>query len=107
MTATPDQILDQLSAIIEDLGSIREQVTESIDRSAINSQIKALSKWWRKIDLERAKQSGVEMEDAKAALEQITQDLSAEKKQLTQVAKAIHRGAQAIAIAEKVAKTIA
>ncbi len=107
MSITPEQILDDLSTVIADLGSIREKVSDSIDRSAINNQIRALSKWWRTIDDERAEQSNSELDDAKAALEKITQDLKSEKKKLTNVAIVIHRGAQAIAIAEKVAKLIA
>jgi N-methylhydantoinase B/oxoprolinase/acetone carboxylase alpha subunit len=107
MTSTPEQILDDLSTVIADLGSIREKVTDTIDRAAINNQIRALTKWWRKIDDERAEQSSAELDQAKAAMGKITQDLKAEKKKLTNVAVAIHRGAQAIAIAEKVAKLIA
>lgn len=106
-TITPENILDDLSTIIADLGAIREKATDSIDRSAINNQIKALTKWWRVIDDERAEHSNKELDDAKAALGKITQDLKAEKKKLTNIAIVIHRGAQAIAIAEKVAKLIA
>lgn len=107
MTITPEQILDDLSTIIADLGAIREKVSDSIDRSAINNQIKALTKWWRAIDDERAELGHSELDAAKSNLEQITQDLKSEKKKLTNVAVVIHRGAQAIAIAEKVAKLIA
>ncbi len=107
MAFTPEDILDELSTIIMDLGAIREKVTDSIDRSAINNQIKALTKWWRTIDDERAGQSNDEINNAKNSLEQITKDLKAEKNKLTNVAVVIHRAAQAIAIAEKVAKLIA
>lgn len=107
MSITPENILDDLSTIIADLGAIREKVSDTIDRSAINNQIKALTKWWRTIDDERAEQSNKELDSSKAALEQITQDLKSEKKKLTNIAVVIHRGAQAIAIAEKVAKLIA
>jgi len=106
MTTTAENILDDLSTIIADLGAIREKVSDPIDRSAINNQIKALTKWWRAIDDERAEQSLSELTDAKAILEKITKELKAEKKKLSNVAVVIHRGAQAIAIAEKVAKTI-
>lgn len=107
MTITPENILDDLSTIIADLGAIREKVTDAIDRSAINNQIKALTKWWRTIDDERAEHSSPELDNSKAALEKITLDLKAEKKKLTNIAVVVHRGAQAIAIAEKVAKLIA
>lgn len=106
MTTTPEQILEEISSIIDDLGSVREQVTDALDRSAINNQIRALTKWWRKIDDERAERSGAELDQAKATLAEISRDLKAEKQKLTHVAVAIHRGAQAIAIAEKVAKAI-
>ncbi len=105
--STAENILDDLSTIIADLGAIREKITDSVDRAAINNQIKALTKWWRAIDDERAAQSNSELDDAKTALEKITSDLKAEKKQLSNVAVVIHRAAQAIAIAEKVAKLIA
>jgi len=107
MPNTPENILDDLSTIIADLGAIREKTTDAIDRAAINNQIKALTKWWRTIDDERAEQSNSELEDAKTALGKITKDLKAEKKKLTNIAVVIHRAAQAIAIAEKVAKSIA
>jgi phytoene/squalene synthetase len=107
MTITPEDILDELSTIIMDLGAIREQVTDTVDRSAINNQIKALTKWWRTIDDERAGQSNNEIDNAKKALVEITKDLKAEKKNLKKVAVVIHRAAQAIAIVEKVAKLVA
>ena len=106
MPVTPEDILDELSTIIMDLGSIREQITNSIDRAAINSQIKALTKWWRRIDDIRAGQSNNEISDAKKALVAITKELKGEKKKLKKVAVVIHRAAQAIAIAEKIAKMI-
>lgn len=105
--ATNENILDELSTIILDLGAIREKVTDSTDRSAINNQIKALTKWWRTIDDKRAEQSDSEIDNAKKSLEAITKDLKAEKKNLKKVAVVIHRAAQAIAIAEKIAKLVA
>jgi len=105
--STPENILDELSAIIADLGEIREKVSDTIDREAINNQIKALSEWWQTIDNERAAQTSLELDEAKDTLQKITVDLKAEKKQLTNVAVAIHRGAQAVAVAEKIAKLIA
>jgi hypothetical protein len=107
MPYTPEEILNDLSTIILDLGAIRERVTDAVDRSAINNQIKALTKWWRTIDDERASHSNDEIDAAKKSLEQITKDLKAEKEKLTNVAVVIHRAAQAIAIAERVAKLIA
>lgn len=107
MATTPESILDDMSTIIADLGAIREKVTDAIDRAAINNQIKALTKWWRAIDDERAESSNNELDHAKSALEKITHDLKAEKKKLANVAVVIHRAAQAIAIAEKVAKLLA
>lgn len=107
MPVTPEDILDELTTIIADLGAIREQTSDSVDRAAINSQIKALSKKWRTIDDERAGQSNAEIIKAKTDLAAITKDLKAEKKKLKKVAVVIHRAAQAIAIAEKVAKMVA
>ena len=106
MTTRPEDILDELSTIIMDLGAIREQITDSVDRSAINNQIKALIKWWRKIDDARASQSNSEIDDASKGLKAITKELKEEKKKLKRVAVVIHRAAQAIAYAEKVAKLI-
>ncbi len=106
MPVTPEDILDELSTIILDLGAIREQITDSVDRAAINSQIKALTKWWRTIDDERAGQSNPDITDAKNALAAISKELKTEKKKLKKVAVVIHRAAQAIAIAEKIAKMI-
>ncbi len=84
MPSTPEDILDELSTIIMDLGAIREKVTDATDRSAINNQIKALTKWWRTIDDERASQSNDEIESAKNSLEQITNDLKIEKQEADQ-----------------------
>jgi len=106
MSTSPENILDDLSTIIADLGAIREKVTDTTDRAAINNQIKALTKWWRAIDDERAEQSNSKLDDAKTELGKITKDLKAEKKKLSNVSVVIHRGAQAIAIAERVAKLI-
>lgn len=78
-----------------------------VESSAINSQIKALTKLWLTIYLERAGQSNHEIDNAKKALAAITKDLKAEKKKLKKIAVVIHRAAQAIAIAEKVAKLVA
>jgi hypothetical protein len=107
MPVTPEDILDELSTIILDLGAIREQITDAVDRAAINSQIKALTKWWRTIDDVRAGQSNNEITDAKKSLVAITKELKGEKKKLKKVSVVIHRAAQAIAIVEKVAKMIA
>jgi len=107
MGETPEDVLNQLSTIIMDLGAIRERAASEVDRAAVRSQIKALSKWWRKIDDERAGQSDQEIADAAAALKGISEDLKKEKKKLGEVAKVIHRAAQAIGIAEKVFKKIA
>ncbi len=106
MSTTLEQILDDINTIITDLGAIREHVSDSIDRSAINNQIKELSQWWRAIDDQRAAQGYSELDSAKAALAPVTQDLQSEKQKLTNVAVVIHRGAQAVAIAEKVAKLL-
>lgn len=107
MAFTTEDILDELSTIIFDLGAIREKVTDSTDRSAINNQIKALTKWWRTIDDIRSSQTNAEIDSAKTSLQEIAKDLKAEKDKLTKIAVVIHRAAQAIAIAEKVAKTVA
>ncbi len=104
---TTEQILDLLSTLILDLGSIREQTVDAIDRAAINNQIMALTKLWRKIDDLRAEQANEQLADSKAALEGIVEDIKKEKKKLESVAKVIYRAAQAIAVAEKVAKTVA
>ena len=103
---TTEEILDLLSTLILDLSSIREQMTDAIDRAAINNQIMALTKWWRKIDDIRASEPRDDLADAKASLEGITKDLKKEKKKLENVAKVIHKAAQAIAIAEKVFKLV-
>ncbi|MDD2800366.1 MAG: hypothetical protein PHE96_02810 [Methylococcales bacterium] len=107
MTTTTEDILDLLSTLIMDLGSLREQTTDTTDRAAINNQIMALTKWWRKIDDFRATQPKPELAEAKTGLEGIVGDLKKEKKKLENVAKVIYRAAQAIAIAEKVAKLLA
>lgn len=107
MNATTEEILDLLSTLIMDLGSIREQTADAIDRAAINNQIMALTKWWRKIDDIRAGESRDDLNEAKSALEDIAKDLKKEKKKLDNVAKVIYRAAQAIAIAEKAAKLVA
>ncbi len=106
MVTTPEEFLDELATIILDLGAIREKITDSIDRAAINSQIKAMTKWWRKIDDIRAGQTNTEITDARKALADITKELKGEKKKLKNVSVIIHRGARVIAIAEKVAKVI-
>jgi len=64
MAETPENILDQLSTIIMELGAIREKTTDQDDRAALNSQIKALTKWCRKIDDERAGQSDEDITQA-------------------------------------------
>jgi len=107
MAETPENILDQLSTIIMELGAIREKTTDQDDRAALNSQIKALTKWWRKIDDERAGQSDEDITQATNALKGIAKDLKTEKKKLQNIAKTIHRAAQAIGIAEKVFKKVA
>lgn len=104
---TTEQILDLLSALIMDLGSIREQTPDAIDRAAINNQIMALTKWWRKIDDIRAYEPRNDLDESKAALEAICNDLKAEKKKLKNIQKVIYRASQAIAIAEKVVKLVA
>ncbi len=103
---TTEDILDQLSALILDLGSIREQTTDAIDRAAMNNQIMALTKLWRRIDDIRAAESIEGLSDSKAALEAISKELKREKKKLQNVAKVIYKAAQAIAIAEKVVKRV-
>ena len=106
MVTTPEEFLDELATIILDLGAIREKITDSIDRAAVNSQIKAMTKWWRKIDDIRAGQTNNEITDAGKALAAITKELKGEKKKLKNVSIVIHRGARVIALAEKVAKVI-
>jgi len=107
MAATPEDILDDLSTIIMDLCAIREQVRGPAERAEINSQIKALTKYWKTIDNMRASQSNHAIDDAKKELEEITKDLKVQKKQLIKVAETIHRAAQAVAIAERVVKLVA
>ncbi|WP_305907250.1 hypothetical protein Q9L42_016950 [Methylomarinum sp. Ch1-1] len=104
---TTEEILDLLSALILDLGAIREKTPDATDRAAINNQIMALTKLWRKIDDVRASESYEQLTEPKAALEAISKDLKKEKKKLDNVAKVIYRAAQAIAIAEKVVKFVA
>ena len=101
-----EEILDLLATLILDLGSIREQTVDKIDRAAINNQVMALNSLWRKIDDARASEGIDQLVEAKTALEGITQDLKKEKKKLENVAKVIYRAAQAIAIAEKVVKMV-
>ena len=103
---TTEEILDLLSTLILDLGSIRERMTDAIDRAAINNQIIALTKLWRKIDDIRVSEPRDDLADAKTSLEGITKELKKEKKKLENVAKVIHKAAQAIAIAEKVVKLV-
>jgi len=107
MTNTTEDILDDLATIIMDLGAIREQTIDSTDRAALNSQIMALSKWWRKIDHIRASEPDERLADSVSRLDEITKELKKEKKKLQNIAKVIHRAAQAIAIAEKVATLVA
>ncbi|WP_031433415.1 hypothetical protein [Methylomarinum vadi] len=101
-----EEILDLLSTLILDLGSIREQTQDKIDRAAINNQIMALTSLWRKIDDARAGEGNDELTEAKTTLEGITQELKQEKNNLQNVAKVIYRAAQAIAVAEKVVKLV-
>ena len=107
MTTTTEDILDQLSTLIMDLGSLREQAADATDRAAINNQIMALSKWWRKLDDLRAAEPKPGLAEAKVALEGIVTDIKQEKKKLENVADIIYKAAKAIAIAEKVAKLVA
>ena len=107
MVATPEDILDDLSTIIMDLGAIREQVTDPAERAEINSQIKALTKSWKTIDSRRTEQSNSAIDNAKKELETITKELKVQKKKLQKVAEVIHRAARAVAIAERVAKMVA
>jgi predicted phage tail protein len=104
---TTEEILDLLSTLILDLGAIREQMTNTIDRAALNNQIMALTKWWRKLDDIRASEPRDDLADAQKSLEDISKELKKEKKKLENVAKVIHKAAQAIAIAEKVVKLVA
>jgi predicted phage tail protein len=104
---TTEEILDLLSTLILDLGAIREQMTDTIDRAALNNQIMALTKWWRKLDDIRASEPRDDLADAQKSLEDISKELKKEKKKLENVAKVIHKAAQAIAIAEKVVKLVA
>ncbi|MCF6251884.1 MAG: hypothetical protein L3J75_11540 [Methylococcaceae bacterium] len=104
---TTEEILDLLSTLILDLGAIREQMTDSIDRAALNNQIVALTKWWRKLDDIRASETRDDLADAQQSLKEISKELKKEKKKLENVAKVIHKAAQAIAIAEKVVKLVA
>jgi len=104
---TTEEILDLLSTLILDLGAIREQMTDTIDRAALNNQIMALTKWWRKLDDIRASEPRDDLTDAQKSLEDISKELKKEKKKLENVAKVIHKAAQAIAIAEKVVKLVA
>lgn len=104
---TTEEILDLLSTLILDLGAIREQMTDTIDRAALNNQIMALTKWWRKLDDIRASEPRDDLTDAQKSLEDISKELKKEKKKLENVAKVIHKAAQAIAIVEKVVKLVA
>ena len=102
-----EDALDKLSAIISDLKSVKEKVTNGTDRGALNSQIRALAKWWRKIDDERAGTIPNEIATATKELGKISTALKADKKKLQNVAATIRRAAQAIAIAERVFKLAA
>ncbi len=104
---TTEEILDLLSSLILDLGAIREKISNSIDRAAINNQIMALTKLWRKIDDIRASKPRGDLADAQSSLEGISKELKKEKKKLENVAKVIYKAAQAIAVAEKVLKLVA
>lgn len=107
MLTTTDEILDLLSTLIADLSTIREQITDEIDRAALNNQLTVLNKVWRKIDDFRASDPSDDLNNAKTALTGITLDLQNEKKKLVNVAKVVHKAAQAVAIAEKVLKFVA
>ncbi len=107
MAATHEDILDDLSTIIMDLGAIREQVTDPAERAEINSQIKSLTKSWKTIDNIRANQSNYAIDGAKKELEEITKDLKVQKKQLQKVAHVVQRAAKAVSIVEKIAKMLA
>ncbi|MGR9053785.1 MAG: hypothetical protein ACU84J_14160 [Gammaproteobacteria bacterium] len=107
MHATAEDILDLLSTLIMDLGSIRDQTTDHEDRAAVNEQIVLLTGWWRKIDNIRAHEPNEALNDAKSSLESITKDLKQEKKKLENIAKVIAGAAHAAAIAEKAAKLLA
>ncbi len=107
MAKTIEDILDDLSTCIMDLGAILEQVTDPTERAEINSQIKALTKCWKTIDNRRAGESNDAIDNAKKELEAINKDLKVQKKKLQKVAEVVRRAAQAVAIAERVAKMVA
>jgi hypothetical protein len=86
---------------------LRMKVLDPIDREALNSQINALSKWWQKIDDARAAAGDTkQLEEAAAALGQITREVNKARDELKKVAVVIHNAARAIAVAEKVAKLL-
>lgn len=101
-----EEILDLLSILILDLGSIREQTIDKIDRAAINNQITALTGLWRKIDDARASEANDQLNEAHTILNEISRELKQEKSDLQNVPKVIYRAAQATAVAEKVVKMV-
>ncbi len=105
--ASSEEILDSLSTLIFDLGSIRERTTNQTDRDSINDQITALTGLWREIDDARAGEADDRLTEAAGQLDDITRDIKREKQKLEDVAKVIERAAQAIAVAEKVVKLVA
>ncbi len=104
--ASLGDVQDQISIVSSELQALREQIVDDTDRRAINSQIMALGKLWRKLDAERLSEPDEAIDDAVAALQEIAGDLKKAKRKLENVARAIHQAARAIALAEKVLKFI-
>ena len=99
-----EDVLDVIAIVMKNLDAIREKVEDDTDRRAIASQVIALGKWWRKLDVARLAQPDERLKSAKDELHSVAGDLKTQKRRLTQVAKVIHGAARAIAIAEKIAK---
>jgi len=106
--ATPaEQLLDELSTIMDSLNRIRKKLPDADDRAAVASQVAALGKWWTKIDEQRARESYDGVQDDIKALSGIDDDLKKERQKLTKVADVVHDAAITIGLAEKVFKFLA
>ncbi len=104
---TIEDILDQIASANSSLDLIREKVTDSETRSAITSQMQALTKWWRRIEGAEYTRVNQDLNDAAGKISKLTNDLKKERKKLKNVEKVIGYAARAIAVAEKIAKMVA
>ena len=99
-------LLDLLTIACADLEAVREKIDNDIDRQAVSSQLKAMRSLWRKLNAGRLAQPDPRLDAVAAGLKEVTAELKQAKKRLESVAKVIHAGARAIALAEKALKCL-